>query len=93
MADIKDISTPDLLKSIEKFGTIQGLKYTPTDMEAIRSLGRDQIEKEYKRIMGGTKLTKKKSKPKKVVTAKRGGMIKKFASGGAAKRGYGKVIK
>jgi hypothetical protein len=37
--------------------------------------------------------TKKKSKPKKVVTAKRGGMIKKFASGGAAKRGYGKVIK
>lgn len=37
--------------------------------------------------------TKKKSKPKKVVTAKHGGMIKKFASGGAPKRGYGKVIK
>ncbi len=82
MADIKDISTPDLLKSIEKFGTVQGLKYTPTDMEAIRSLGRDQIEKEYKRIMGGTKLTKNKSKPKstKVATAKHGGL---------AKRGYG----
>ena len=37
--------------------------------------------------------TKKKTKPKKVVTVKRGGMIKKFASGGAAKRGLGKVIK
>jgi hypothetical protein len=37
--------------------------------------------------------TKKKSKPKKVVTAKRGGMIKRFASGGAATRGFGKVIK
>ena len=32
--------------------------------------------------------TKKKTKPKKVVTVKRGGMIKKFASGGAAKRGF-----
>ena len=53
-------------------------------MEDIRSLGRDQIEKEYKRIMGGTKLTKKKSKskskPTKVATAKHGGL---------AKRGYG----
>ena len=37
--------------------------------------------------------TKKKTKPKKVVTVKRGGMIRKFASGGAAKRGFGKVIK
>tara|TARA_A100001391_G_scaffold131365_1_gene90593 strand:+ start:1134 stop:1400 length:267 start_codon:yes stop_codon:yes gene_type:complete len=37
--------------------------------------------------------TKKKTKPKKVVTVKRGGMIKKFSSGGAAKRGFGKVIK
>ena len=37
--------------------------------------------------------TKKKSKPTKVATAKRGGIIKKFASGGAATRGFGKVIK
>lgn len=46
-------------------------------------------------IKKGFKVNAKKSskKPKKVVTAKRGGMIKKFASGGAAKRGYGKVIK
>tara|TARA_R110000796_G_scaffold63001_2_gene145249 strand:- start:1016 stop:1285 length:270 start_codon:yes stop_codon:yes gene_type:complete len=84
MADIKDISTPDLLKSISLFGDVNGLKYTETDMEDIRSLGRDQIEKEYKRIMGGTKLTKKKSKskskPTKVATAKHGGL---------AKRGYG----
>jgi len=80
MADIKDIPTHLLLRSIEKFGTVQGLKYTPTDMEAIESLGRDQIEKEYKRIMGGTKLTKKKTKSKNVATAKHGGL---------AKRGYG----
>jgi len=37
--------------------------------------------------------TKKKTKPKKVVTVKRGGMVKKFSSGGAATRGFGKVIK
>jgi len=37
--------------------------------------------------------TKKKTKPKKVATVKGGGMIKKFSSGGAAKRGFGKVIK
>tara|TARA_R100001015_G_C4537027_1_gene101922 strand:+ start:215 stop:565 length:351 start_codon:yes stop_codon:yes gene_type:complete len=32
-------------------------------------------------------------KKKKLVKVKRGGMIKKFASGGAATRGFGKVIK
>tara|TARA_R100000654_G_scaffold20152_2_gene40786 strand:- start:712 stop:978 length:267 start_codon:yes stop_codon:yes gene_type:complete len=37
--------------------------------------------------------TKKKTKPKKVATVKGGGMIKKFSSGGAALRGFGKVIK
>tara|TARA_R100001129_G_scaffold51351_1_gene35496 strand:+ start:780 stop:1061 length:282 start_codon:yes stop_codon:yes gene_type:complete len=35
----------------------------------------------------------KTKKPKKVATAKRGGMVKKFSSGGAAIRGLGKVIK
>tara|TARA_Y100000034_G_scaffold120176_1_gene162802 strand:- start:355 stop:624 length:270 start_codon:yes stop_codon:yes gene_type:complete len=62
---IKEISTNDLLKSIKKFGTVRGLKYTPTDMEDIEALGRDQIEKIYNSIMGGTKLTKKKPKNKK----------------------------
>ena len=37
-------------------------------------------------------LTKKK-KSKKTVKVKGGGMIRKFASGGAALRGFGKVIK
>ena len=49
-------------------------------MEDIEALGRDQIEKIYNSIMGGTKLSKKKSKPTKVATAKHGGL---------AKRGYG----
>ena len=62
---IKEISTNDLLKSIKKFGTVRGLKYTTTDMEDIEALGRDQIEKIYNSIMGGTKLTKKKPKNKK----------------------------
>ena len=35
----------------------------------------------------------KTKKPKKVATVKGGGMIKKFSSGGAALRGFGKVIK
>ena len=55
----------------------------------IKEIKLDLIDKGFK----VSKKSSKKSKPKKVVTAKRGGMIKKFASGGAAKRGYGKVIK
>jgi len=35
--------------------------------------------------------SKKKSKPTKVTTAKQGGIIKKYSSGGAARRGYGKA--
>ena len=88
--DIKEISTMDLLKSIKRFGTVGWDKYTETDMEDIESLGRDQIEKIYNGIMGGTKLTKKETKPTKVATAKQGGIIK-MKSGGLAKRGYGKA--
>ena len=36
---------------------------------------------------------KAKTTPKKTVKVKGGGMIRKFASGGAALRGFGKVIK
>jgi len=35
----------------------------------------------------------KTKKPKKTVKVKGGGIIKKFSSGGAATRGFGKVIK
>lgn len=55
----------------------------------IKEIKLDLIDKGFK----VSKKSSKKSKTKKVVTAKRGGMIKKFASGGAATRGYGKVIK
>ena len=57
--------------------------------KSIREIKLDLIDKGFK----VSKKSSKKSKSKKVVTAKRGGMIKKFASGGAATRGYGKVIK
>jgi hypothetical protein len=89
--DIKEISTGDLLESIERFGGGYGeIGEGEGAMDTIRDMGRDQIEKIYKSIMGGTKLTKKKSKSTKVATAKQGGIIK-MSSGGAAKRGYGKA--
>ena len=79
--DIKEISTGDLLESIERFGGGYGeIGEGEGAMDTIRDMGRDQIEKIYKSIMGGTKLSKKKSKPTKVATAKHGGL---------AKRGYG----
>jgi len=43
--------------------------------------------------MFGDEAKAKTKKPKKVATVKRGGMIKKFSSGGVALRGFGKVIK
>ena len=88
---IKEISTFDLLESIEKFGGGYGeIAEGEGAMDTIRDLGRDDIEKIYKSIMGGTKLSKKKTKPTKVATAKQGGIIK-MNSGGLAKRGYGKA--
>jgi len=84
MADIKDISTPDLLKSIEKFGTIQG-----DIIGAYKKHGTLDMSKESIKYI----LAKEGGGKYKITEKAKGGAIKKFASGGAAKRGYGKVIK
>ena len=69
-------------------GSVSGV----VDSDRMKELDLDEIREIYLDMFGDEAKAKTK-KPKKVATAKRGGMIKKFASGGAAKRGYGKVIK
>mgnify|MGYP003140190097 FL=1 len=60
--------------------------------DRMKELDTDEVREIYLDMFGDEAKAKTK-KPKKVATVKGGGMIRKFASGGAALRGFGKVIK
>ena len=64
-----------------------------SDIDRLKELDIQELEDILKTYPESGFSAKAKTTPKKTVKVKGGGMIKKFASGGAAKRGYGKVIK
>ena len=64
-----------------------------SDIDRLKELDIEDLEDILKSYPESGYEAKAKTAPKKVATAKRGGMIRKFASGGAAKRGFGKALK
>ena len=72
----------ETLKKLEQ--EVQEIPLLPKQSDKLRKT-RKEIEEKFASILN-------KDKDKKI-TKKRGGMIKKFSSGGAATRGLGKVIK
>tara|TARA_R100001015_G_C4545401_1_gene108468 strand:+ start:268 stop:546 length:279 start_codon:yes stop_codon:yes gene_type:complete len=81
------ISGPNSILSQDKRSLSEILGKDYDFDKPIKEIKLDLIDK-------GFKVSKKSSKkPKKTVKVKGGGMIKKFSSGGAALRGFGKVIK
>ena len=64
-----------------------------SDIDRLKELDIEDLEDILKSYPESGYEAKAKTAPKIVATAKGGGMIRKFASGGAALRGFGKVIK
>ena len=70
----------ETLKKLEQ--EVKEIPLLPKQSEKLRKT-RKEIEEKFASVLNKDKKIKKK----------RGGMIRKFASGGAALRGFGKVIK
>jgi hypothetical protein len=86
------LSKREIIRQIMLFDDESGGAVIGGDIDRLKEMDIEDLRDTYREIYNEDAKAKTK-KPKKVVTAKRGGMIKKFASGGAAKRGFGKVIK
>ena len=93
MADLSGIAreTEKLLSRIKRLELQIGSGTSRGDADIKDEIG--EIRQQLRDIGWDEAKKKTTKKTTKVATAKRGGIIKKFASGGAATRGFGKVIK
>ena len=84
------MSKRKLIKQIVDIETEYGMD---PDIDRLKELDIQELEDILRSYPESGFEAKAKTTPKKTVKVKGGGMIRKFASGGAALRGFGKVIK